>query len=85
MPPFLGGGEMIADVVLRPFHLRRLAPISLRRVLPPLGKPLPWGAAVDYLSGIGMDKIADAEHELTAYLYEQMQAIPEVKAVRSPT
>jgi cysteine desulfurase/selenocysteine lyase len=26
-----------------------------------------------------MDKIADAEHELTAYLYEQMQAIPEVK------
>ena len=36
------------------------------------------GAAVDYLTQIGMDRIADYEHELTAYLYEKISAIPQV-------
>jgi cysteine desulfurase/selenocysteine lyase len=34
---------------------------------------------VDYLNAIGMDKIADYEHELTAYLYQQINQIPHLK------
>jgi hypothetical protein len=78
MPPFLGGGEMIADVFFDHSTYADL-PHKFEAGTPAIGEAIALGAAVDYLSGIGMDKIADAEHELTAYLYEQMQAIPEVK------
>lgn len=78
MPPFLGGGEMIADVFFDHSTYAEL-PHKFEAGTPAIGEAIALGAAVDYLSGIGMDKIADAEHELTAYLYEQMQAIPEVK------
>jgi len=75
MPPFLGGGEMIADVFLDNATYADL-PHKFEAGTP---ATIGLGAAVDYLSAIGMDKIADYEHELTAYLFERLAEIPEVR------
>jgi cysteine desulfurase/selenocysteine lyase len=77
MPPFMGGGEMIADVFLDHSTYAEL-PHKFEAGTPAIAEAIALGAAVDYLSGLGMDNIAAYEHELTAYLYQQMQTIPEV-------
>ena len=78
MPPFLGGGEMIADVFLDRSTYAEL-PHKFEAGTPAIAEAIALGAAVDYLSAIGMDRIADYEHELTAYLYQALNQIPEVK------
>ncbi|MDJ0705178.1 MAG: SufS family cysteine desulfurase [Leptolyngbyaceae cyanobacterium MO_188.B28] len=78
MPPFLGGGEMIADVSLDHSTYAEL-PHKFEAGTPAIGEAIALGAAIDYLSGLGMDAIADYEHELTAYLFQQLNKIPEVK------
>ncbi|WP_204140555.1 SufS family cysteine desulfurase [Halomicronema sp. CCY15110] len=75
MPPFLGGGEMIADVFLDHSTYAEL-PHKFEAGTPAICEAITLGAAVDYLNAIGMDKIADYEHELTAYLYQQINQIP---------
>ncbi|MEM9007340.1 MAG: SufS family cysteine desulfurase [Cyanobacteria bacterium P01_F01_bin.86] len=77
MPPFLGGGEMIADVFLDHSTYADL-PHKFEAGTPAIAEAIALGAAVDYLSGIGLKKIADYEHELTAYLYQQLNQIPQV-------
>lgn len=77
MPPFLGGGEMIADVFLDNSTYADL-PHKFEAGTPAIAEAVALGAAVDYLSAIGMDKIADYEHELTAYLFAQLNQIPEL-------
>ncbi|MDB9528719.1 SufS family cysteine desulfurase [Oscillatoria sp. CS-180] len=78
MPPFMGGGEMIADVFLEHSTYAEL-PHKFEAGTPAISEAIALGAAVDYLNSIGMDKIADYEHELTAYLYQQLNPIPQVK------
>ncbi len=77
MPPFLGGGEMIADVFLDHSTYAEL-PHKFEAGTPAISEAIALGAAVDYLNAIGMDKIADYEHELTAYLYQQINQVPHV-------
>ncbi len=77
MPPFLGGGEMIADVFLDRATYAEL-PHKFEAGTPAIAEAIALGAAVDYLSGLGMDRIARYEHELTAYLYQQIQTIPDL-------
>lgn len=77
MPPFFGGGEMIEEVYLDRFTTGDL-PHKFEAGTPAIGEAIALGAAVDYLMGIGMDKIANYEHELTAYLFERLREIPEV-------
>jgi cysteine desulfurase / selenocysteine lyase len=78
MPPFLGGGEMIADVFLERSTYAEL-PHKFEAGTPAIAEAIALGAAVDYLSAIGMDKIADYEHELTAYLYQALNKIPQLR------
>lgn len=78
MPPFLGGGEMIADVFLDHSTYAEL-PHKFEAGTPAIAEAIGLGAAVDYLSAIGMDKIAAYEHELTAYLYEHLNQVPQVQ------
>ena len=77
MPPFLGGGEMIADVFLEHSTYAEL-PHKFEAGTPAIAEAIALGAAVDYLSGIGLEKIAHYEHELTTYLYQQLNPIPQV-------
>lgn len=78
MPPFLGGGEMIADVFLDHSTYADV-PHKFEAGTPAIGEAVALGAAVDYLSSIGMDKIYDYEKQLTAYLFEQLNPISELK------
>jgi cysteine desulfurase / selenocysteine lyase len=78
MPPFLGGGEMIADVFLDHSTYADL-PHKFEAGTPAIAEAIGLGAAVDYLTNIGMDKIHAYEEELTLYLFEQLNQIPEVK------
>jgi cysteine desulfurase/selenocysteine lyase len=78
MPPFLGGGEMIADVFLDHATYADL-PNKFEAGTPAIAEAIALGAAVDYLSGIGMDRIYAYEAELTSYLFEQLAQIPEIR------
>lgn len=78
MPPFLGGGEMIADVFLDHSTYADL-PHKFEAGTPAIAEAIALGAAVDYLSGLGMDKIHAYEAELTAYLHQQLQQMPELR------
>lgn len=78
MPPFLGGGEMIADVFLDHSTYADL-PHKFEAGTPAIAEAIALGAAVEYLSGLGMDKIHAYEAELTAYLHQQLQQISELK------
>ena len=78
MPPFLGGGEMIEEVSLETSTYADL-PHKFEAGTPAIGEAIAIGAAVDYLSGIGMDKIAAYEHQLCAYLFEKLATITQLR------
>ncbi|EGJ31054.1 MULTISPECIES: SufS family cysteine desulfurase [Moorena] len=77
MPPFLGGGEMIAEVFLDHSTYGDL-PHKFEAGTPAIAQAIALGAAVDYLTGLGMDTIHSYEEELTAYLFKQLQEIPDL-------
>ncbi len=77
MPPFLGGGEMIAEVYLDHFTCGEL-PHKFEAGTPAIGEAIALGTAVDYLSNIGMERIHQYEEELTAYLFKQLKEIPDL-------
>jgi cysteine desulfurase / selenocysteine lyase len=83
MPPFLGGGDMIKEVKLRSFRPNTL-PHKFEAGTPAIAEAIGFGAAVDYLSKIGMDKIAAHEHEITEYALERLEEIPGVKLFGPP-
>jgi len=78
MPPFFGGGEMIAEVYLDHSTYAE-PPHKFEAGTPAIGEAIALGAAVDYLTNIGMDKIHAYEAELTAYLYAQLGQIPQIR------
>ena len=75
MPPFMGGGDMIKKVYLRSFTANEI-PHKFEAGTPSIAEAIGFGAAVDYLSGIGMDPIAAYEHELTRYAFDRLSEIP---------
>ncbi|XP_047967088.1 cysteine desulfurase 1, chloroplastic-like [Salvia hispanica] len=78
MPPFLGGGEMISDVFLD--HSTYAEPPSkFEAGTPAIGEAIGLGAAIDYLSAIGMQKIHTYEVELANYLYDRLSSVPSVR------
>ena len=78
MSPFMGGGEMIDEVFLDHFTYGEL-PHKFEAGTPAIGEAIALGAAVDYLSNIGMDKIHTYEAELTAYLFKKLETIPNLR------
>ena len=78
MPPFLGGGDMIKEVKLRSFRANTL-PYKFEAGTPAIAEAVGFGAAVDYLSSLGMDEIAAHEHEITEYALERLEEVPGVR------
>ena len=66
MPPFLGGGEMILNVTTEGFIPNEL-PWKFEAGTPPIAETIGLGAAVDYLSDLGMDAVRAHEVSMTAY------------------
>jgi len=75
LPPFLGGGEMI-EVVRMTGSTYAAPPARFEAGTPPIAQAVGLGAAVDYLAGIGMDKIAAHEQAITAYALEGLKTVP---------
>jgi len=71
MPPFLGGGGMISEVSLDGFTYAEL-PHKFEAGTPPIVEVIGLGAAVDFLSAIGMSEVRRHEIELTNYAYNAL-------------
>jgi len=78
MPPFLGGGDMIKTVKLRTFVPNSL-PHKFEAGTPAIAEAVGFGAAVDYLQGLGMESVAAHERELITYALDRLAEIPGVK------
>jgi cysteine desulfurase/selenocysteine lyase len=66
MPPWLGGGEMISDVRLDSFSVNEV-PWKFEAGTPPIAEAVGLGAAIDYLSALGMGAVRAHEVGLTGY------------------
>jgi cysteine desulfurase/selenocysteine lyase len=78
MQPYKGGGDMILSVTFEKTTYNTI-PFKFEAGTPPIMAAIALGEAIDYLQGIGMDKIAAHEHSLLAYATAQ---ISEMKGVR---
>ncbi len=83
MPPFLGGGEMIDEVYFDHSTYGKL-PHKFEAGTPAIGEAIALGAAIDYLTNIGMDNIHAYEAELIAYLFKKLATIPNLRIYGTP-
>ncbi|MBN8636994.1 MAG: cysteine desulfurase [Anaerolineae bacterium] len=75
MPPWMGGGDMIARVTLDGSTWNEL-PYKFEAGTPSIAEGIGLGAAVDYLTSIGMDKIRMHEEAITAYALDRLSEVP---------
>jgi cysteine desulfurase / selenocysteine lyase len=75
MPPFLGGGDMIRTVELRESTWNDL-PWKFEAGTSSIADGVGLGAAVDYLSALGMDAVRAHECDLTSYALERLAEVP---------
>jgi cysteine desulfurase/selenocysteine lyase len=80
MQPFKGGGDMILSVTFEK-TIYNTIPYKFEAGTPPIAAAIGLGAAIDYLSAIGMDAIAAHELELLNYATEQMNRMPGVRII----
>jgi cysteine desulfurase/selenocysteine lyase len=80
MPPWQGGGDMIASVTFEKTTYNVL-PHKFEAGTPNIAGVIGFGAALDYVSGIGLDRIAAHEHDLLAYATARLTAVPGLRIV----
>jgi len=80
MQPFKGGGDMILSVSFEK-TIYNTIPYKFEAGTPPIAAAIGLGAAVDYLSRIGMAAIAAHEHELLSHATAQMMEMPGVRII----
>ncbi len=80
MPPYQGGGDMISSVTFEKTTYNVL-PFKFEAGTPDIAGAIALGAALEYIGGIGMDRIAAHERELLAYATEAVGAIPGVQLI----
>jgi len=78
MPPFLGGGDMIADVWIDHATYNEL-PIKFEAGTPPFVEAIGLGAAIDYLNAIGMEQVWKHELEITSYALSELKKVPDIR------
>jgi cysteine desulfurase/selenocysteine lyase len=80
MQPFKGGGDMILSVT---FEKTTYAPIPAKfeAGTPPIGEAITLGAAIDYLTSIGIERIAAHETDLLDYATDQLNRMPGVRLI----
>jgi cysteine desulfurase/selenocysteine lyase len=80
MPPYQGGGDMIASVTFEKTVFNEL-PYTFEAGTPNVGGAIGLGAAIDYLAAIGMDRVRKHEDELLAYATGRLSAVPGLRIV----
>ena len=84
MDPFLGGGDMIKKVTFDGFTTNDL-PYKFEAGTPAIVEAIGFGAAIDYLSNIGMEAIHANEKEITVYAYQKLTEIQGIKILGPDT
>lgn len=82
MPPYQGGGDMIEKVTFAKTTYNVL-PMKFEAGTPMIAEVIGLGAAIDYISAIGMDDIRACEHDLLVYATEHMQKIDGIRIIGS--
>ncbi|MFI6927652.1 cysteine desulfurase [Nonomuraea spiralis] len=80
MPPFLGGGEMI-EAVWMDHSTYAPIPHKFEAGTPPIVEAIGLGAAVDYLTEVGMEAIEAHERSLTAYALDALREVPSLRLI----
>jgi cysteine desulfurase/selenocysteine lyase len=80
MPPYQGGGDMIATVTFEKTTYNTL-PYKFEAGTPNIAGTIGLGAAIDYVNQIGLDNIARYEHELLTYGTEALSHIPGLRLI----
>ena len=71
IPPFIGGGHMIADVTVDGFTPAEL-PAKFEAGTPPIAEAVGFGAAIDYLNDLGMTNVRAHEMSLTRFAIDHL-------------
>jgi cysteine desulfurase/selenocysteine lyase len=79
MDPFLTGGEMISRVTLDKGTSWNDLPYKFEAGTPAIAENIALGVAIDYLTATGLDAVAQHERDLTAYAYERLSAVPDLR------
>jgi cysteine desulfurase/selenocysteine lyase len=80
MPPYQGGGEMIAAVTFEKTFFKDI-PHKFEAGTPNISGTVGLGAAIDYVGALGLEAAAVHERELLTYATERLQDIPEVRLI----
>jgi len=80
MPPYQGGGDMILSVTFEK-TLYNVVPFKFEAGTPHIAGGIGLGAAIEYLTGIGLEQIAAYEHALLAYATDRVAAVPGVRLI----
>jgi cysteine desulfurase/selenocysteine lyase len=80
MQPFKGGGDMILSVTFEKTTYN-VIPHKFEAGTPPIAAAITLGAAVDYLQGLGMERIAAHETDLLDYATDQVNRLPGVRII----
>ena len=80
MPPWQGGGDMILSVTFEKTTYNEL-PYKFEAGTPNIAGVIAFGAALDYVTAIGLDRIAAYEHELLAYATKRVLEIPGLRII----
>lgn len=80
MPPYQGGGDMVLSVTFEK-TIYNEAPLKFEAGTPHIAGAIGLGAAIDYVSSIGLDQIAAYEGELLAYATDAISAIPGLRII----
>jgi cysteine desulfurase/selenocysteine lyase len=80
MPPYQGGGDMISSVTFEKTTYN-VVPYKFEAGTPDIAGAIGLGAALEYVSRLGMEKIAAHEHDLLVYATEKVGALPGVRLI----
>jgi cysteine desulfurase / selenocysteine lyase len=83
MEPFLTGGDMIAAVDFHSATWNEL-PYKFEAGTPPIAEAVGLGAAIKYLSALGMERVREHERTITAYMLERLAEVPGLRVVGPP-
>ncbi|MDJ0750949.1 MAG: cysteine desulfurase [Woeseiaceae bacterium] len=84
MPPWQGGGDMILEVTFDKTTYNEL-PYKFEAGTPNISGAVGLGAAVDYLQRIGMQQVADYEHELHDYMVDRLRGVEGIRFIGEAT
>ena len=80
MPPYQGGGDMISSVTFEKTTYNKL-PHKFEAGTPDMSGAVGLRAAIEYVNRLGIERIAEYEHELLAYATQRVSAIPGVRLI----